>query len=134
MQADQPSDASVKSSGPWLEGGSYGHLLTPPLPPIHIPAVLLALLTLLGNHAAAKTLSALQTSVSVLRTSTCSQPLWVVCPGGDCTCWRCPGMATRCEAAPTEGPSTGTRRTITALVTVHSNSLVETIILDKAPI
>lgn len=57
MQADQPSDVSVKSSGPWLEGGSYGHLLTPPLPPIHIPAVLLALLTLLGNHAAAKTVS-----------------------------------------------------------------------------
>lgn len=42
------------------EGGSYLRLLTPPLPPVHSLAVILALLLLLGNHtAAAETLSAL---------------------------------------------------------------------------
>lgn len=81
-QADQPCDMDMQSSGLWPEEGSYLRLLTPPLPRVHSLAVILALLPLLGNHAAAaEILSALQRSASALKTSTCSGPLWSVLVG-----------------------------------------------------
>lgn len=51
------------------------------------------------------------------------------CPGGDGVLGRRPAMATCHQAAPTKGGSN-----VPSLVTPRSNSLVETITLDKAPI
>lgn len=131
-QADQPGDEGVKPSGLWQAEGSSLPLLTPPLPRVHSLGCNFSSLAAVGQ-------SRCCCGGSVSTLNICPEDLNrllapSVCPGGHCACRRCPGTARRREEVPTKGAGAGIGRTTSVLVTLRSNSLVETIILDKAPI